>query len=62
MEIQKIEKNIRGVSPQADALFDLMGKEVGSFHFSPGFAVLFGSDVLCFSAGEDEAFGTLRAG
>ena len=60
MEIQKIEKTY-GRSPQADALFDLMGKK--SVHsISPGFAVLFGSDVLCFSAGEDEAFGTLRTG
>ena len=54
MEIQKIEKTY-GRSPQADALFDLMGKK--SVH-----SMLFGSDVLCFSAGEDEAFGTLRTG
>ena len=58
MEIQKIEKTY-GRSPQADALFDLMGKKSVHSIFLQGF---FGSDVLCFSAGEDEAFGTLRTG
>ena len=31
-------------------------------NYGDDFDVLFGSDVLCFSAGEDEAFGTLRTG
>ena len=58
MEIQKIEKTY-GRSPQADALFDLMGKKSVHSIFLQG---LLCSDVLCFSAGEDEAFGTLRTG
>ena len=60
MEIQKIEKTY-GRSPQADALFDLMGKKSVHSIFLQGL-LLFGSDVLCFPAGEDEAFGTLRTG
>ena len=62
MEIQKIEKTY-GRSPQADALFDLMGKKLVHSIFLQGLLCsFFGSDVLCFSAGEDEAFGTLRTG